>query len=931
MTRRILTIAVMAFSIAAFTEAQAQVMINSLNTPHTQGFNSLANSGTSSSLPTGWAITESGSSSAADGSYEADNGSSGGENIYSYGMTGNSERALGSLASNTLDPYYGVEFSNNTGAAINSIEISFTIELWKIGSTGRLDTILVAASPFFAGGPLNSGIWVNVDTLVSPHNDSATGVLNGNLPDNQTRVSVTVSLPSPILNGQSGWLRFEDMNITGADDALAIDDFQIIARDASGPPIADCSAPFFSEYIEGSGNNKAIEIYNPTSATLDLSDYKLYRFNNGATSANDSLQLTGMLNSGDVYVIGNPSTSGQPVDPVIIAESDTLHSMTFFNGDDALILVDVSTGDTLDIFGILGQDPGDFWNISGGTTQNYTLVRKSSVERGTTDSLTWKYDWDVRSQDNVTFLGRHTSDCVAPPPGSVISFDSRTTTLTERQDTLDIEVTITNQSNNAITVDVALDGSGTTATPGADFNFTPQTLTFPANTTTSQFAEVIIIDDMSYEEVEEIVLLLQDLSEGSFGDSVHTITINDNEYHHYTIDTADNVDAMGNYIHFGERIRISGVVTSDNFSTNDYLFAIYDRTAGMHIYSEENLNYSVTRGDSIVVWGKVDEFRGLGQIEADSIDHISSGNALPDPMTIKELGENTEGEIVRFRRAWLVNPAQWTSAGAGFNVDVTNGSDTIAMRIDDDVDLYDDPAPMDTFIAIGIGGQFDGNDGDGLLDGYQFLPRDVNDIISFTDPTISFSIDSVAYQEADSSIDIIITLTNENDRATSVEVDLSSSSTANSGTDFDFTPTFVTFPANSSTSQTVTVELIEDAMTEPNETIVLVLRNPDNHASLGDSVMIVTIIDDDPIGMEEKGLLSNISIYPNPANDILTLEASENLDVVRLTNLLGQQVMELVNVQPGATMINIADLEKGVYLLHVSTKDGTATQRFIKK
>ena len=73
----------------------------------------------------------------------------------------------------------------------------------------------------------------------------------------------------------------------------------------SSPAFGQCDALFISEYIEGWGNNKAIEIYNPTDAEVDLSDYRLERYANGATAAQDNqkVDLSGTLGANSVMVV----------------------------------------------------------------------------------------------------------------------------------------------------------------------------------------------------------------------------------------------------------------------------------------------------------------------------------------------------------------------------------------------------------------------------------------------------------------------------------------------------------------------------------------------------------------------------------------------------------------------------------------------------
>jgi predicted extracellular nuclease len=83
---------------------------------------------------------------------------------------------------------------------------------------------------------------------------------------------------------------------------------------------AQCSDLFFSEYMEGSSNNKALEIYNPTSTSIDLSDYLVYRNNNGSLTPSATFSPRGILAPDSVYVIVNASSI-----PSIVSRSDTTY------------------------------------------------------------------------------------------------------------------------------------------------------------------------------------------------------------------------------------------------------------------------------------------------------------------------------------------------------------------------------------------------------------------------------------------------------------------------------------------------------------------------------------------------------------------------------------------------------------------------------
>lgn len=144
------------------------------------------------------------------------------------------------------------------------------------------------------------------------------------------------------------------------------------------------SGIFFSEYIEGSSYNKAVEIYNGTGASVDLTGYSVSLSNTAA-----AINLSGTLANGDVYVIANPSA-----DAGILSQADLQTSNLSFNGDDSVTLI--KNGASLDAIGTAGT--------SFGTDK--TLVRKGSITSGIT-----AYDaaqWDSYASNTISNLGSHT-------------------------------------------------------------------------------------------------------------------------------------------------------------------------------------------------------------------------------------------------------------------------------------------------------------------------------------------------------------------------------------------------------------------------------------------------------------------------------------------------------------------------------------------
>ncbi len=219
------------------TGASAQIPITSFASPYAQDFNTLAASGTSSAVPAGWAFLESGTNTNL--LYTAGTGSGNTGDTYSFGATGNAERALGGLLSASLVPAIGASFVNDPALAnvINFLVVSYTGEQWRLGATARVDRLDFQYS--LDATSLNSGTWVDVDALdfVAPTTVGTVGALDGNAAANRVVVSSTIGGLDIPTNGTI-WIRWVDLNAAGADDGLAIDDFSI-RPDAVIPTDAD--------------------------------------------------------------------------------------------------------------------------------------------------------------------------------------------------------------------------------------------------------------------------------------------------------------------------------------------------------------------------------------------------------------------------------------------------------------------------------------------------------------------------------------------------------------------------------------------------------------------------------------------------------------------------------------------------------------------
>ena len=282
---------------------------------------------------------------------------------------------------------------------------------------------------------------------------------------------------------------------------------------------------FISEYIEGSSFNKALEIYNGTGSSVSLDGYFLikvgnpsgtetwadgtvYSFTSGASIAND-----------DVYVVYN-SSAGTGISSV----GDETNGACTFNGDDPVALIkDENTNGVYDdgtdqVLDAIGDFTGSDWG------KDLTWVRKASYDGNSTFTLA---EWDEYSQDEFNYLGTH---AYSSGTTTLVQFSSSSATVGEGDGTYDLTLSITNEDGtNPTECEVAL----TTGDAADVDNYTTQTVTFPAGSSTDETITLTITDDTEYEGDETLTFSIQNVTGGdgatAGSPSDFDLTITDND------------------------------------------------------------------------------------------------------------------------------------------------------------------------------------------------------------------------------------------------------------------------------------------------------------------------------------------------------------------------------------------------------------------
>ncbi len=442
---------------------------------------------------------------------------------------------------------------------------------------------------------------------------------------------------------------------------------------------------FFSEYIEGSSNNKALEIYNGTDAAINMADYATWRISNGGDWAEGQTNavnfdpampelLTDLIvEPGETFIIAN--SSWNMVDfPISVDVLGT--SACWYNGDDAMGLAVTADGGAtwtlIDAIGEEGADPGSYWPLGdGGTTANMTIVRNLTVCQGTTDWAVGANQWTSYPIDTITYLGSHTVDCAGNQPPYITSVD--------------------------------FTPSATPVAPGAMLTFSVLASDDDGTVTGVVMNYGTDAGNLSSQEV------LVDFAGGVFGTMVPIMAPAACETLYYefvaTDDAGDTGSSVGSLAvecsasiyeiqgqqadspFVGGTVGTSGIITAVAYN-GFYLQDGDGAWNGIWVYAGTGNTTGFAAGDAVDCFGSVVEYYNLTELDVTggSVTVTSTGNALPTPVALSTSAVNDEayeGVLVSISDAF----AGATPGYGEYPMD--DGSGVVVM--DDQIVAYDFP------------------------------------------------------------------------------------------------------------------------------------------------------------------------------------------------------------------------------------------------
>jgi uncharacterized protein len=412
---------------------------------------------------------------------------------------------------------------------------------------------------------------------------------------------------------------------------------------------------FFSEYVEGSSFNKALEIYNGTGAPVNLAGYSVQMYFNGATTAGLTINLSGTLASGDVYVLAD-SQAG----PEISAVADVKPSTNWFNGDDAITLRNGAT--TVDVIGQIGFDPGSEWGTGLTSTMDNTLRRKSLIVAGDpngADAFNPAVEWDGFAINTFRGLGAHPG--LPPDPAPAVTATAPANGASDVTLTAPVSVTFSEAVDVAdgwYTFTCSASGAKAATVTGGPTTFTVQPTTAYQGGETCTFTVVAskVTDQDSDEPYDAMA-----------ADHVLSFTTSAADPCTRVITPIPTIQGSGPNAAVTGNVTTRGVVVGDYEGPTPALRGFYLQAAagdgdpatsdGIFVFNSNN--DAVSLGDLVTVSGTAGEFQNQTQISATQTTACGTGTVTPTDVTLPvptaDHLERFEGMLVRMAQTLYVS------------------------------------------------------------------------------------------------------------------------------------------------------------------------------------------------------------------------------------------------------------------------------------
>lgn len=497
----------------------------------------------------------------------------------------------------------------------------------------------------------------------------------------------------------------------------------------------------------GADENEGLEIAGP--AGTDLSCYEIHLFNGKNSLVYDTVAQL-------VDTLKNESNGfGTHWLSVVIQNGD----------NDAIALYDACEDTVVQFISYEGE-----MTAIDGVAMNMTSVdigvaqADAETEAGTSLQLVGSgmvytdFNWTESSPSSYGSVNTNQTfgEAMAMPTFNVTPAEL---VINESADSVVYTLEATNLTDvHVVNIDIK---EAATATLNEDYTIGNTEINVDAANGTNQTIDLVfyLINDEVEEETESTAFQISVEGENAIiANSSFTLIIEDDDapppppttYNVYTIADIHGEDVNGKADSLDVMCELTGIVYGINLRDNGLLFTINNGEGGISVFSgSNNFSYEVKEGDELKVQGKISQYNGLSQIEADTLWKVSEGNALVEPTDFfnVRLYEALESEYIKMNGLTMVDPTEWTTGegNGGFNVTFTVPTlndlpplvDTIIVRIDDNTSLYSLPLEeltsgitenyeMLVWAITGIGGQFDRTEP--YTSGFQLFPFDASDI-----------------------------------------------------------------------------------------------------------------------------------------------------------------------------------------------------------